>query len=228
MIRKLLTVVEETHHEAAAAVSPPTRKAAAIAVIDNPCAGQEVADLAHLIELGEQLGGLLGQRAVAALGIQPADAQSYGKAAIVGEDGELEHAAAILHPKLGAPLRRAVQQGAALVPSAKKRGAMGSTIDVPLGHKDAAYVRRPLRRHGNPRAGCTATRRNRRRRGGDRQRPAQTAHRRPDRAADRGQRWIALTRRATARSTRPRPPGTLKPPRRGRRRPQHGSSTAAA
>ena len=146
MIRKLLTVVEETHHEAAAAVTPPTRKAAAIAVIDNPCAGRpcaspEVADLAPLIELGEQLGGLLGQRAVAALGIKPGDAQSYGKAAIVGEDGELEHAAAILHPKLGAPLRRAVQQGAALVPSAKKRGAMGSTIDVPLGHKDAAYVR---------------------------------------------------------------------------------------
>jgi len=66
--------------------------------------------------------------------------QSYGKAAIVGEDGELEHAAAILHPRLGAPLRRAVEKGAALIPSAKKRGTMGTAIDVPLGHKDAAYV----------------------------------------------------------------------------------------
>jgi hypothetical protein len=83
----------------------------------------------------------LGQRAVAALGISPADVQSYGKAAIVGEDGELEHAAAILHPKLGAPLRVAVQKGAALVPSAKKRGTLGTPIDVPLGHKDAAFVR---------------------------------------------------------------------------------------
>ncbi len=78
---------------------------------------------------------------MAALGIAPGAVQSYGKAAIVGEDGELEHAAAILHPKLGAPLRQAVGGGAALVPSAKKRGGMGAAIDVPLGHKDAAYVR---------------------------------------------------------------------------------------
>jgi len=141
MIRKLLTIVEETHQEAGEKVTPPTRKAAAIAVISNPYAGRHVADLAELFDIGELLGGLLGERAVAALGIAPADAQSYGKAAIVGEDGELEHAAAILHPKLGAPLRRAVEKGAALVPSAKKRGGMGAGIDVPLGHKDAAYVR---------------------------------------------------------------------------------------
>jgi hypothetical protein len=141
MIRKLLTIVDETHQEAGQTVRPPTRKAAAIAVIWNPCAGHQVADLSELIDLGDTLGTLLGERAVAALGIKPADVQSYGKAAIVGEDGELEHAAAILHPKLGAPLRRAVQQGAALVPSAKKRGSMGTGIDVPLGHKDAAFVR---------------------------------------------------------------------------------------
>jgi hypothetical protein len=141
MIRKLITIVEETHQEGGQAVTPPTRKAAAIAVIANPFAGRHVADLSELVEVGDRLGALLGERAVAALGISPADAQSYGKAAIVGEDGELEHAAAILHPKLGAPLRRAVEKGAALVPSAKKRGGMGAGIDVPLGHKDAAYVR---------------------------------------------------------------------------------------
>jgi hypothetical protein len=141
MIRKLFTVVEETLQEAGEIVVPPTRKAAAIAVIRNPFAGRLVADLSELIDTGEQLGALLGQRAVAALGILPAEVQSYGKAAIVGEDGELEHAAAILHPKLGAPLRLAVEHGAALVPSAKKRGGMGAAIDVPLGHKDAAYVR---------------------------------------------------------------------------------------
>jgi hypothetical protein len=141
MIRKLFTVIEETHQEAGLAIAPPTRKAAAIAVIRNPFAGCHVADLAELIGTGEQLGALLGERAVAALGIAPADAESYGKAAIVGEDGELEHAAAILHPKLGAPLRKAVEKGAALVPSAKKRGGMGTAIDVPLGHKDAAFVR---------------------------------------------------------------------------------------
>ncbi len=141
MIRKLLTVIEETHREAEQDIRPPTRKAAAIAVIANPCAGRFVEDLGELIALGEMLGGLLGERAVRALGIQPGQAHSYGKAAIVGEDGELEHAAAILHPKLGAPLRAAVEKGAALVPSAKKRGGMGTEIDVPLGHKDAAFVR---------------------------------------------------------------------------------------
>jgi hypothetical protein len=141
MIRKLLTIVEETHREGDQPISPPTRKAAAIAVIANPFAGRHVADLTELIEAGAMLGDLLGRRAVAALGIEPGAAESYGKAAIVGEDGELEHAAALLHPSLGAPLRRAVEKGAALVPSAKKRGGMGCAIDVPLGHKDAAYVR---------------------------------------------------------------------------------------
>jgi hypothetical protein len=141
MIRKLLTIVEETLLEANQRVAPPTRKAAAIAVIWNPYIDRQTDDLHELVETGEQLGALLGERAVAALGIAPNDVHSYGKAAIVGEDGELEHAAAVLHPKLGAPLRRAVGSGAALVPSAKKRGGMGSAIDVPLGHKDAAFVR---------------------------------------------------------------------------------------
>ena len=141
MFRKLITVVEETHQEAGHAIDPPTRKAAAIAVVWNPYVGHEASDLSELIELGEQLGGILGDRAVAALGIAPGDVQSYGKAAIVGADGELEHAAAILHPKLGVTLRRAVEKGAALVPSAKKRGGLGTAIDVPLGHKDAAFVR---------------------------------------------------------------------------------------
>lgn len=141
MIRKLLTIIEETHREGGQTINPPTRKAAAVAVIENAFAGRHAEDLGELVAIGEMLGGLLGERAVRALGIQPGQAHSYGKAAIVGEDGELEHAAAILHPKLGAPLRAAVEKGAALVPSAKKRGGMGAAIDVPLGHKDAAYVR---------------------------------------------------------------------------------------
>jgi len=140
-IRKLIVQVDEIRSEMGRAVNPPTRKALAIAVIDNPCAGRFVEDLSELAEIGEELGGLLGERCVQALGIAPHQAESYGKAAIVGEAGELEHAAAILHPKLGAPLRNAVEKGAALVPSAKKMGTLGSAVDVPLGHKDAAYVR---------------------------------------------------------------------------------------
>lgn len=140
-IRKLIVQVDETRIEMGRPIEPPTRKALAMAVIHNPCAGRYVENLDELIAIGEELGGLLGDKCVQALGIAPGQAQSYGKAAIVGEAGELEHAAAILHPKLGAPLRKAVEKGAALVPSAKKRGGLGTAIDVPLGHKDAAFVR---------------------------------------------------------------------------------------
>lgn len=140
-IRKLVVQVDETRLEMGQPVSPPTRRALAMAVIHNPCAGRYVENLDELIAIGEELGGLLGRRCVQALGIEPGQAQSYGKAAIVGEAGELEHAAAILHPKLGAPLRVAVEKGAALVPSAKKQGGLGCAVDVPLGHKDAAFVR---------------------------------------------------------------------------------------
>ena len=140
-IRKIVTIVEETLTEAARAVTPPTRRAAAVAVIRNPFAGQYVEDLTPLIEIGEELGALLAARAIAALGIDGATAQSYGKAAAVGENGELEHAAALLHPKMGAPVRKVLGKGAALIPSSKKRGGLGTVLDIPLGHKDAAFVR---------------------------------------------------------------------------------------
>jgi len=140
-IRKIVVQVDETHAEGGRRLQRPTKRALAMAVIDNPYAQTFSENLDQLIEMGEELGSLLGERCVQALGIEPHQAQSYGKAAIVGEDGELEHAAALLHPKLGAPLRKAVEHGAALVPSAKKRGTLGTPIDVPLGHKDAAFVR---------------------------------------------------------------------------------------
>ena len=140
-IRKIIVQVDETRLEMGRAVTPPTRRALAMAVIANPYVGRYSENLDELIAIGEELGALLGQKCVQALGIEPGQAHSYGKAAIVGEAGELEHAAAILHPKLGAPLRAAVEKGAALVPSAKKLGGMGTAIDVPLGHKDAAFVR---------------------------------------------------------------------------------------
>ncbi|MGE6738736.1 amino acid synthesis family protein [Allorhizobium pseudoryzae] len=140
-IRKIAVFVEEVHREMDRPVTPATRKASAVAVIRNPFSGHYVEDLRDLIEIGAELGGLLGQRCVQALGIRPDQAESYGKAAMVGENGELEHAAAILHPSLGKPLREAVEKGAALVPSSKKRGGPGQVLDIPLGHKDAAYVR---------------------------------------------------------------------------------------
>ena len=157
-IRKIATWVEETHREIGQQISPPTRKAVAVAVIKNPFVGSYTEDLTPLMDIGAELGGLLGDKCVAALGITPAQAESYGKAAMVGEGGELEHAAAILHPKLGAPLRVVVEKGAALVPSSKKMGGPGQVLDVPLGHKDAAYVRShfdgiEVRLNDAPRAG---------------------------------------------------------------------------
>jgi hypothetical protein len=140
-IRKILTIVEDVHQEGERAVHPPSRRAAALAVIRNPFAGRYEDDLSALIEMGEELGGMLAQRAVAALGIEGALVESYGKAAAVGADGELEHAAAILHPKFGAPFRKVLGKGAALIPSSKKRGGLGATLDIPLGHKNAAFVR---------------------------------------------------------------------------------------
>lgn len=140
-IRKIVTFVEETRTEMGKAVNPPTRRAAAAAVIENPFAGRYVEDLAELMDIGEEMGALLAERAVAALGIAGRSAESYGKAAAVGENGELEHAAAILHPKLGTPVRKVLGKGAALIPSSKKRGGPGTALDIPLGHKDAAFVR---------------------------------------------------------------------------------------
>jgi hypothetical protein len=140
-VRRYLTIVEEIWEEGGRKLDPPGKRAAAVAVIKNPYAGLTIEDLTPLIDIGEQLGGILGKMAVDALGIKPEAAENYGKAAIVGEAGEREHAAAILHPKLGTPFRNAVGGGKSLIPSAKKVGGMGTEIDVPLNYKDAAFVR---------------------------------------------------------------------------------------
>ena len=140
-IRRLLVLLDETHREMGRPVAPPVRRAVACAVIRNPFAGRYVGDLSDLVEQGAELGDLLARRCLDALAIPGPQAESFGKAAIVGEAGELEHAAALLHPKMGAPVRAALGRGPALIPSAKKSGGPGTAIDVPLGHKDAAFVR---------------------------------------------------------------------------------------
>ncbi len=143
-IRKKVILIEEILMDGGREVErKPVTKVASVAVIANPFAGRFVEDLSLLIEIGEELGGLLGQEAVRALKYihGEAEAESYGKAAIVGVDGEYEHAAAILHPKLGAPFRAAVGGGKALIPSTQKLGGPGTSIDIPLHYKDAAFVR---------------------------------------------------------------------------------------
>lgn len=140
-IRKIITVVEDVCRDGQKAVANPYKKCVAAAVIQNPFAGSYVQDLSLLTDVGEYLGGVLAQKAVEAMGIRPEQAESYGKGAIIGLSGELEHGAAILHPKLGKPMRDAVGGGKAIIPSAKKLGGPGTTLDVPLHYKDAAFVR---------------------------------------------------------------------------------------
>ncbi len=140
-IRKLVTVVEETRREMGRSIDPATRKAAAIAVIKNPFAGKYAEDLTELMDIGAELGGMLGKKCLEAMGIGPESAESYAKGCLVGLDGEMEHAAAIMHPKMGGPFREALGRGLALIPSIKKRGPAGATLDVPLNHKDAAFIR---------------------------------------------------------------------------------------
>lgn len=140
-VRKYVTVLEEIRSDGGRKMDRPGKRAAAIAVIKNPFAGQFVEDLTPLMDIGEELGGILGKMAVDTLCIAPKNAESYGKGAIVGEKGEREHAAAILHPKLGKPFRDSVAGGKSLIPSAKKMGGPGTVIDVPINFKDAAFVR---------------------------------------------------------------------------------------
>ena len=138
-IRKLVTMVDEVRMEAGRPVSPPIRRVIAAAVLTNPHAGEYAEDLTDLIEDSVGLSQMLSQMAVAYL--DGKGVHSYGKGAIVGSKGELEHAAALLHPSFGNPLREAVGGGKAIIPSAKKRGGAGTPLDIPLHYKDAAFVR---------------------------------------------------------------------------------------
>jgi hypothetical protein len=123
---------EDTHRDG----ELPTVKVVAAAVVTNPHAGAFVADLAVLEEMGAEVASLLAHEALAALGDRAGEVSSYGKAAIVGLDGELEHAAAVLHPRFGAPVRAAIGGGAAIIPSTKKVDVAGAAITMPLTNKD--------------------------------------------------------------------------------------------
>jgi hypothetical protein len=140
-IRKQVILTEQILSDAKRPLERPVTRVAAIAVITNPFASRFVKDLTELMDIGEQLGALLGEQAAAALPGGAVSAEGYGKGAIVGMEGELEHAAAILHPKLGKPFREALGGGKAIIPSTKKMGAPGTALDVPTHFKDAAFVR---------------------------------------------------------------------------------------
>jgi hypothetical protein len=137
-IRKIALLREEAFSEMGAPSVRPVVRAVALVVIANPFAGRFVADLAELVEAGGTLAARVAPDLVRMLS---GPAVSYGKGAIVGSAGEIEHGHALLHPRMGAPLRAAIGGGAALIPSAAKMGAVGATLDLPLGHKDDAWSR---------------------------------------------------------------------------------------
>ena len=135
-IRKTVIVKETIEADGLGEACAPITRVVAMAVVRNPFAGRHVEDLAPLFDLGGRLGERLMGEAVALLAGAPV---SYGKAAIVGVAGDLEHGGAMIHPKLGKPMRAAVGGGKALIPANAKVAAVGAAIDLPLGHKDEAW-----------------------------------------------------------------------------------------
>jgi hypothetical protein len=138
-LRRWLTFTDHKLMEAGQAADTPLRKVAVVAVVGNPCAGRYVADLGPMIAASQEIGAVMAQLAMDAMGGHAVE--SYGKAGIVGLGGEQEHANALLTTVFAEPLRDAVGGALAWIPSFTKLAAPGAAIDVPLAHKDALYVR---------------------------------------------------------------------------------------
>lgn len=138
LVRKTQILVETVEMEGGLRADTPVTRVAGIAVIANPGAGRVEEDLSRFFDLGNQTAVRLMEEMMPRLA---GPAVSYGKAALVGVNGDLEHAHAMLHPKLGAALRVPMGGGEALIPSSAKVGAAGAVLDVPLGHKDNAWSR---------------------------------------------------------------------------------------
>lgn len=132
-IRKKVFIQDVIETDSFGQPCDPVTRVAAAAVFRNPLAGLHVEELSELFEIGRLLGEALSDHAVAML---PKPAISYGKAAIVGANGDMEQGGAVVHPRLGAPMRAAVGGGEAVIPSNVKLGGIGASIDLPLGHKD--------------------------------------------------------------------------------------------
>ena len=139
-IRKIVTAVEEIRHDGGPPLNVPHRKAWAAAVIGNPFAGRYEPDIAGMMDELKPLGLECSQRLVAALGGDVAVVEAYGKGSLVGAAGEIEHGA-LWHVPGGYAMRELLGQALAIVPSTAKVGPMGASIDIPIHHKDAAYVR---------------------------------------------------------------------------------------
>ena len=138
-LRKTLTFIEEIHHDGGPPPAMPRRRAAIVALVRNPFAGRYEPDLQSAMDALKPLGLMMTDRLIEAMGgLDGID--GYGKAAMAGEGGELEHTA-LWHVPGGYAMRARLGEAKAIVPSAMKQGGVGTRIDVPLGHINAAYVR---------------------------------------------------------------------------------------
>jgi hypothetical protein len=135
-IRKIVVLLEETQKDMGIDVNQRKAKVAVAAVIQNPLAGSYHEDLEEIRELGKNISGILADKGVEILGVDPGEVESYGKGAIVGINGEIEHTAALLHPRFGGPVRAAVVEGKDIIPGTKKVGGPGSAITMPMSHKN--------------------------------------------------------------------------------------------
>ncbi len=140
VVRKFLTQVEEIFHEFGPAAALPVKRGVVVGVIANPFAGRYVEDIAGFMDDLKPLGLEMATRLVAALGGDASVVEGYGKGAIVGASGELEHGA-LWHVPGGYAMRERLGGAKAIVPSAKKIGGLGTRIDIPITHIDASYVR---------------------------------------------------------------------------------------
>lgn len=139
-IRKQAILSEEVFHEGGPVASEPLRRVAMISVIENPFAGRYEADITGFMKTLEPLGLAMAQRMIEVLGGDAAVVEGYGKGAIVGAAGELEHGA-LWHVPGGYAMREVLGDAKAIVPSTKKVGGVGTRLDVPITHVDASYVR---------------------------------------------------------------------------------------
>lgn len=139
-IRKIVTGVEEVRHDGGPPLNVPHRKAWIASIIRNPFAGRHEPDIAWMMDELKPLGLECSKRLVAALGGDPKIVEAYGKGSLVGSSGEIEHGA-LWHVPGGYAMRELLGQALAIVPSSAKLGPMGASIDIPIHHKDACYVR---------------------------------------------------------------------------------------
>lgn len=139
-VRKWFSSREETVSVFGRSLPHPSVRAISAAVVVNPFAGRHVEDLSPLVEAAPELSAELARRCLGVLGAEPEAITAYGKGAIVGLDGEAEHAAALIHPTFGAPVRAAIGGGAAIIPSTKVVAAAGFRLTMPVTNRHDIWV----------------------------------------------------------------------------------------